>query len=64
MIDHGEKVQLDAVALWRNHVLTGEPLDEEEVGAVVAAGITDQASWENRGGGLYWNADIHPDLED
>jgi hypothetical protein len=55
-----EKEQLDAESLWRNHVLTGEPLTGEEVAAVVAAGITDCRSWENRGGGLFWNADLWP----
>jgi hypothetical protein len=64
MSDHGEGEQLDAVALWQEHVLTGEPLTAEEVEAVVAAGITDSKSWELRGGGLYWNADLYPHLED
>jgi hypothetical protein len=54
-----EHEPLDALALWRAH-LAGEPMTLEEVEAIVAAGITDQACWEHRGGGLYWNTDIWP----
>ena len=46
--------------LLRNHVETGEPLSEEEVEAVVAAGLTDSSAWENRGGGLYWHRETYP----
>ena len=52
--------QLDAEALWRAH-LGGEPMMLEEVEVIVAAGITDLSSWENRGGNLYWNADVWVD---
>lgn len=42
--------------LWEVHRETGEPLDADEVRMVVAAGMTAEADWEDRGGGLYWHA--------
>lgn len=58
-----DREPLDAEALWRAH-LGGEPMTLEEVEAVVAAGITDRAPWENRGGNLYFNSDVWPAEED
>lgn len=46
-----------------NHKQTGEPLGEEEVQAVVDAGLTEWDAWEDRGGGLYWLWETFP-LED
>jgi hypothetical protein len=45
--------------LLRDHIETGEPLTEEELNAVVAAGLTDRSVWEDRGGGLYWHQGAH-----
>jgi hypothetical protein len=50
----------DAAELWRAHAETGEPLDAEEVAAVVAAGLAEEGDFENRGGGLYWHAPTWP----
>jgi len=49
--------------LLDKHKSTGEPLDEEEVQAVVDAELTTWDEWEDRGGGLYWLAEAFP-LED
>jgi len=46
--------------LLNTHIETGEPLSEEEVDAVVAAGLTERNVWEDRGGGLHWHAEHHP----
>jgi len=46
--------------LLNTHTETGEPLSEEEVDAVVEAGLTERNVWEDRGGGLHWNAEHHP----
>jgi hypothetical protein len=50
-----------AVSLWQSHTTTGEPLDEEEVARVVAAGLASAEDWEDRGGGLYWHAPTWPE---
>jgi len=47
--------------LWKSHVETGEPLGEEEVAIVVAAGLAEESDWEDRGGGLFWHAPTWPD---
>jgi len=44
--------------------IANKPILFYGIEAVVAAGITDSKSWELRGGGLYWNADLYPHLED
>ena len=54
---------LNPQALWAAH-LEGEPLTSEEVQAVVAAGITTEDEWEDRGGGLHWHMPTWPALED
>lgn len=64
MTDQPQEDTLDPEALWQRHVLAAEPLTEIEVEAVVAAGITDLASWENRGGNLCYNSYVWPDAED
>jgi len=46
--------------LLRSHIETGEPLTEEEVDAIVAAGLTEREVWEDRGGGLHWHRWAHP----
>jgi hypothetical protein len=54
----------DAKALWRSHIETGEPLDEEEVVVVVRAGLARAEEWENRGGGLFWHTPTWPSHDD
>jgi hypothetical protein len=54
----------EANALWKAHVETGEPLDEDEVMIVVAAGLTEAEDWEMRGGGLYWHAPTYPNPDE
>jgi hypothetical protein len=56
--------QFDAELLLQRHRQTGEPLTAEEMDAVIIAGLTDRASSEHRGSGLYWYADIHPASKD
>lgn len=63
MSDHQDE-KLDAEALWRAHVCTGEPLTEEEVQAVVAAGLAEEDDFEMRGGDLWWNWKLYPDQEE
>ena len=55
MIGSFRDAAAEAEANWRTHVETGEPLDADEVRAVVAAGLTADDEWEDRGGGLYWH---------
>lgn len=42
-----------AADAFRAHQDTGEPLDEEEVEAIHAAGLADRGDFENTGGGMY-----------
>ena len=51
----------EAEELWRDHVETGEPLDEREMRVVVAAGLAEESDWEERGGGLFWHGPTWPD---
>jgi len=46
--------------LLAKHRTTGEPLDEDEVTAIVDAGLTTWDEWDDRGGGLYWHAETFP----
>lgn len=55
---------LDAQALWNSHIETSEPLTEDEVDAVVRAGLAKQDEWEDRGGGLFWHYPTWPDTDD
>jgi len=54
-----EDSEMTPQQLLRDHIETGEPLTEEEVDVVVAAGLTDRSVWEDRGGGLYWHQGAH-----
>lgn len=54
---------LDSQALWAAHQM-GEPLTAEEVAVVVAAGITTEDEWEDRGSGLHWHLPTWPTPED
>jgi hypothetical protein len=56
-------VPVTAGGLWASHVDTGEPLGEDEVAIVVAAGLAEAEDWENRGGGLYWHTPTWPDAD-
>jgi len=49
--------------LWKSHTETCEPLSEEEVAIVVAAGLAKADEWDDRGGGLYWHAPTWPDVD-
>lgn len=53
--------QPKAEKLWKAHVETGEPLSEDEVAIVVAAGLAKAEDWDDRGGGLFWHAPTWPD---
>lgn len=52
--------QPKAEDLWKAHVETGEPLSEEEVEIVVAAGLAKADEWDDRGGGLFWHYPTWP----
>ena len=49
--------------LLEKHKASGEPLDEEEVTSLVAAGVTTWDDWDDRGGGLYWLSAAFPEEE-
>lgn len=54
----------EAQAMLKRHLLSGEPLDREDVAAVVGEGIAQATDFENRGGGCYWYAPAFPnDME-
>ena len=53
-----------AASLLRRHQQTGEPLSEEEVGRVVAGGVTSAEDWEQRGGGLWWHSPSSPEPDE
>ena len=44
--------------LLEKHKASGEPLSEDEVESLVAAGLTTWDDWDDRGGGLYWHTSI------
>ena len=50
--------------LLDHHLRTGEPLSEDEVMSVIAAGLSSIEDWEDRGGGLHWHAATFPRTED
>lgn len=47
----------------KNHLETSEPLDEEEVKQIVAAGLATEDDFDMRGGGLWWHVSI-PEPQD
>lgn len=53
--------QPTAEDLWKTHIETGEPLSEDEVATVVAAGLAKHDEWDDRGGGLFWHYPTWPD---
>lgn len=59
MTDHRDG-EPTAYELWESHTQTGEPLSEDEVAIVVAAGLSEAEDWDDRGGGLYWHTPTWP----
>ncbi len=55
---------MDPKELFDNHIATGEPLTEEEVAAVVEAGLAEENDFANRGGNLFWHQPTFPEQED
>jgi hypothetical protein len=53
----------DAEALFEQHKLTGEPLDESQIAAIVGAGLASEDEFAMRGGGLYFHHPTFPDTE-
>ena len=47
-------MQTDAEWLLAHHLILGEPLDAEEVQAIVDGCAAKAPDFEDRGGGLYW----------
>jgi hypothetical protein len=60
-VSEGEVVPGASERLWHALVETSEPLTEDEVAIVVAAGLAEAEDWEDRGDGLYWHAPTWPD---
>ncbi|MEN6547896.1 MAG: hypothetical protein ABFE07_17810 [Armatimonadia bacterium] len=51
----------EAHAMFKKHLLTGEPLGVDEVAAVVSEGYAQKSDFEDRGGSCHWFAPAFPD---
>lgn len=51
----------EAQAMFKRHLLSGEPLSAEEVQAVVREGLAQATDFDQRGGGCHWYAPAFPD---
>jgi len=54
----------EAQAIFKSHLLDGEPLSEDEVEMLLAEGIGSPEDYEHRGGGCFWYEPAFPELED
>jgi hypothetical protein len=50
----------EAKAIFKAHLLDGEPLSEDEVEMLLAEGIGSPEDWEQRGGECYWFGPAFP----
>lgn len=48
-------------AMFKRHLLSGEPLDVEDVAAAVREGLAEATDFEQRGGRCHWYAPAFPD---
>ncbi|MEN6644008.1 MAG: hypothetical protein ABFE08_16345 [Armatimonadia bacterium] len=60
MSDHKDE-RVEAERLWRTHIETAEPLDQDEVRLVVFHGFAKEEDWDDRGGNLFWHTATWPD---
>ncbi len=54
----------EAKAIFKNHLVTSEPVSEDEVDLLLAAGLGSPEDYEHRGGGCFWFGPAFPEPED
>lgn len=58
--DHDGNDEFDPATLFAKHKASGEPLGEDEVEAIVAAGLAARSDFGMRGGNLWWHDATFP----